>query len=78
MAEQRHVVPNKDRGGWDVKADGAQRSSGHFDRQSDAIDRAREILERNGGGELATHNQQGEIRAKDTIKPAHDPRDIPG
>jgi hypothetical protein len=41
--KERHIVPNPV-GGWDIKKPGAERSSGHFDRQSDAIDRAKEIL----------------------------------
>ncbi|HRQ68584.1 MAG TPA: DUF2188 domain-containing protein, partial [Candidatus Syntrophosphaera sp.] len=31
-----HVVPNAD-GGWDVKKDGATRSSGHFDKKQEAV-----------------------------------------
>ena len=31
MAKSTHVVPNKDKGGWDIKQSGGQRSSGHFD-----------------------------------------------
>ncbi len=31
-----HVVPNAD-GGWDVKKDGATRSSGHFDEKQGAV-----------------------------------------
>ncbi len=33
----RHVIPNTN-GGWDVKKDGAIRSSGHFDKKQDAVD----------------------------------------
>ncbi len=35
-----HVVPNKEEGGWDIKQGRGERSSGHFDRKDDAIDRA--------------------------------------
>jgi hypothetical protein len=35
-----HVVPNAD-GGWDVKKDGATRSSGDFDKKQDAVDAGR-------------------------------------
>jgi hypothetical protein len=45
-----HVVPNSG-GGWDVKRGGAERSSGHFDRKADAVDRGREIS-RNQGTEF--------------------------
>lgn len=37
-----HVVPNAD-GGWDVKKDGATRSSGHFDKKQEAVDAGRKI-----------------------------------
>jgi hypothetical protein len=68
----RHVVPNPD-GGWDVKAPGADRASGHFDTQADAQDRAREIVQNVGGGEVVTHGQDGRIRDSDTIAPGNDP-----
>ena len=42
-----HVVPNAD-GGWDVKKDGATRSSGHFDRKQDAVDVGRKINQNQG------------------------------
>lgn len=67
----RHVVPNPE-GGWDVRAPGSDRSSGHFDRQAEAIDRARDIIRNAGGGELHVHGENGQIRAKDTISPAKD------
>lgn len=73
----RFVVPNKD-GGWDVKASGAQRASAHTRTQKEAIDRAREIIENKGGGELSIANREGKIRAKDTIPNGNDPRNIPG
>ena len=71
-ANRRHVNPNP-QGGWDVNAPGAKRWSGHFDKQSDAINRAREILRRSGGGELTIHDREGKIRDSDTVPPARDP-----
>jgi hypothetical protein len=68
----RHVVRNPD-GGWDVRAPGAQRSSGHADTQADAIDRAREIVGNSGGGEVVIHGRDGKIRDSDTVSPGHDP-----
>ncbi len=59
-----HVVPNSD-GGWDVKKGGAERSSGHFDRKQDAVDRAREIS-RNQSSELIIHNRNGRISKTDS------------
>ena len=73
----RHVVPNPN-GGWDVKKPGAARASSHHDTQADAIDRGRAIIQNAGGGELAVHNREGQIRKKDTIPNGNDPRSIPG
>lgn len=69
----RHVVPNEDKGGWDVKAPGAERASSHHDTQADAIGRGREIVHNAGGGELRIHGKDGQIRDSDTIPPGNDP-----
>ena len=70
-----HVVPNSVRGGWDIKQGGGQRSSGHFDTQRDAIDRARQIS-RKQGTELYIHRGNGQIREKDSH--GNDPCPPPG
>ena len=44
-----HVAPDAD-GGWDVKKDGATRSSGHFDKKQDAVDVGRKISQNQGTG----------------------------
>lgn len=62
--DSHHVVPNSN-GGWNVKRGGAERSSGHFDRKSDAIDSGREIS-RNQGTELRIHNRDGKIARSDS------------
>jgi Uncharacterized protein conserved in bacteria (DUF2188) len=69
---QRHVTHNPT-GGWDVRAPGADRSSGHFERKTDAEHRGREILGKDGGGELVIHDQNGRIIDSDTVPPGHDP-----
>jgi hypothetical protein len=69
---ERHVVPNPG-GGWDIKKPGSDRSSGHTDRKSDAIDRGRQIVRNSGGGELVIHDQQGRIIDSDTVAPGNDP-----
>jgi len=68
----RHVVPNPS-GGWDVKAPGAGRASTHHDTQSDAINRARQIVGNAGGGEIVIHGRNGQIRDSDTVHPGRDP-----
>jgi len=63
-SKSTHVVPSQ-AGGWDIKQSGAQSSSGHFDKKSDAVDRAREIS-RNQKTELTVHNMDGKIAYKDS------------
>jgi len=60
-----HVVPNKSRGGWDIKQSGSKRSSAHIDTKRRAIERAREIS-RNQKTELVIHNRDGRISRKDS------------
>ena len=67
--DSHHIVPSPD-GGWDVKRDGATRSSGHFDRKQDAIDAGRTIS-KNQGTEFVIHNQDGRFGGKDSH--GHDP-----
>ena len=68
----RHVTPRPD-GGWNVKKPGASRASAQAPTQKEAMDRAREILRNNGGGELVIHNKKGKIRDSDTVPPGNDP-----
>jgi hypothetical protein len=72
MANRRHVTPNPS-GGWDVKKPESKRSSGHFGSQGEAIDRARQIVRRTGGGEVTIHGRDGRIRDSDTVPPGKDP-----
>jgi len=76
MAPNRNVVPNPE-GGWDVKG-GGKRASAHTDTQAEAIERAKQIVRNQGGGEVSISGRDGKIRAKDTVDPGNDPRNIPG
>jgi hypothetical protein len=60
-----HVVPNSDRGGWDVRREGADRSSGHFERKTDAMDRGRDLA-RERRTELVEHGRNGRIQDSDS------------
>ena len=53
----RHVVPARE-GGWDVVAPGSQRASSHHNTQQTAIDRARDIIRNEGGGEVVIHDRR--------------------
>lgn len=62
--ETHHVVPNPN-GGWDVKRDGGERSSKHFDRKSDAVNWGREVI-RHQETEFRIHNRSGRISKSDS------------
>lgn len=61
MGKNIHVVHNGQE--WQVKQDDAQRSSGNFETQKEAIERAREIAT-NNGQEVVIHGLDGRIREK--------------
>ena len=72
----RHVVPRDNR--WAVVKPGSDRVSALADTQRQAMDRAREILSNDGGGELVIHRPDGKIRDSDTVPPGNDPYPPPG
>lgn len=60
-----HVVPNSDRGGWDVKRGGADRASRHFDTKKEAEQWGRD-QSRKRKDEFVIHKQDGTIQRKDS------------
>lgn len=64
-AKSHHVVPNKDRGGWDIKKGGGEKSIKHTDNKKDAVDIARDISV-NQKSELYIHGKDGVIQQKDS------------
>lgn len=64
-SNNHHIVPNPDRGGWDIKRDNAQRSSGHFEKKADAIKAGRE-MSINCRTELIIHGKDGRIQRSDS------------
>lgn len=62
--KEHHIVPNPE-GGWDIKRNGAQRSSGHFDTKKETVDRGRQISQ-NQNSELIIHNLDRKISNSDS------------
>lgn len=71
-ANRRNVTPSGD-GRWAVHKPGTERASSVHRTQAEAIGRAREMLENDGGGELTIHGTDGRIRDSDTVAPGNDP-----
>ncbi|MGO3358922.1 MAG: DUF2188 domain-containing protein [Bifidobacterium crudilactis] len=74
----KRLVQHRDDGNWEVRKPGASRASAITPTQSGAIDRAREILSNDNGGELQIRSQKGTIRKQDTVAPGNDPRSSKG
>ncbi|MCW2984099.1 MAG: hypothetical protein JWR63_1669 [Conexibacter sp.] len=62
----RYVVPNKERGGWDVVKEDHERASAHTHLKADAVSRAGEIVGNLGGGEVRIANRDGVFIDSDT------------
>lgn len=61
----RFVIPNKQRGGWDVVKPDHERASAHFATQAEAIERAREIVAKADHGEvLVIRTPKGDIEVR--------------
>jgi len=65
----RYVVPNKDRGGWDIVKEGHRRATGHAKTKTDAVKQARAVIRNSGGGELRVMNRSGKLTVSDTVTP---------
>jgi hypothetical protein len=67
--KSHHVVHNP-KGGWDVKKNGADRASAHFDLKSKATIEGRK-MSINQGTEFFIHGKDGKIQERDSH--GHDP-----
>ncbi|WP_084620695.1 DUF2188 domain-containing protein [Agromyces italicus] len=68
----------KDESGWAAKREDASRASSRHGTQAEAYAAARDLAANNGGGDVSIHGVNGQIREKNTIAPAKDPRETRG
>ncbi|WP_393953636.1 DUF2188 domain-containing protein [Streptomyces murinus] len=68
----RDVSPRDD--GWAVTKPGADRASAVLPTQAAAVERAKEILANDGGGELRVRGRNGQVREQNTVPPGNDPK----
>jgi hypothetical protein len=74
----KRIVQRRDDSKTEVRKPGASRASAIVDNQAQGVDRARDILGRDGGGELQVRGLDGKIRKQDTIKPGKRPQIFQG
>ena len=72
------MVYRRDDGSWANKREDATKASSIHKTQKDAIDKAREMLQNQGGGEVTIKGRDGLIREKNTVSPGKDPYPPPG
>lgn len=70
-SNDRYVVKHSE--GWAVKKAGAERTSGVYDTQHKAEQRAKEIVSNLGGGEVRIQGRDSRWRDSDTVSPGSDP-----
>ena len=67
------TVSRRPDGSWENKRNDKDRASSVHATQKEAEKAARDMLRKDGGGELTTKRVDGKIRSKDTIAPGNDP-----
>lgn len=73
------IIYQRSNGDWVNQKNGNKQATSIHSTQNDAYDAARTNHQNNNGGEISIkRGDNGKIRAKHTIKPANDPRNIPG
>lgn len=63
--DSHHVVPNKEKGGWDIKRSGGARASQNIQIKTDAVAAARKVSQ-NQETELFVHGKHGKIQSRDS------------
>ncbi len=63
--DTHHVVPNSNRGGWDIKRGGSDRASAHAETKAEAEKIGRTISQ-NQNTELVIHGKDGTIQRSDS------------
>jgi Uncharacterized protein conserved in bacteria (DUF2188) len=66
VTSKRYVRENG-HGQWDVLQEGHRRSAVQADTKAEAVKRARDVVRREGGGEVRVMNRMGKIVTADTV-----------
>jgi len=69
MGSNRYVKQAKD-GSWDVVKEGHRRATAHGATEQAAVSAARDLVRKEGGGEVLVLNRTGKIVRSDTVRRA--------
>jgi hypothetical protein len=78
MSKQDRNVYRREDGQWVNKRQDSKRASSLHSTQEAAEKEAKRMTGNAGGGDVSIHGRNGQIRNKDTVKPAKDPRSSKG
>lgn len=78
MSKQDRNVYRRGDGQWVNKRQDSERASSLHSTQEAAEKEAKRMTGNAGGGDVSIHGRNGQIRNKDTVKPAKDPRSSKG
>jgi hypothetical protein len=71
---KNRTVYRRDDGKWVNKRNDSEKASTIHDTQKEAVDKAKDMLRNQGGGEVTVQGtDKGQFRQKDTVPPGHDP-----
>jgi hypothetical protein len=68
MARNTRYVRQNAGGGWDVVREGHRRATAHEETRGKAVERARDMTRREGGGEVRIMNRTGKIVEARTVR----------
>lgn len=71
--DRGRMISKRPDGTWANERNDASRASSVHRTQQEAIQTAKQMLIKQGGGELTVKGRDGLIRSKDTIAPGNDP-----
>jgi hypothetical protein len=69
VASTRYIRKNRSGEGWDVFRDGYRPPAGHGETKQEALQVARKMVRREGGGEIRILNHAGKIADSRTVTP---------
>ena len=78
MSKSQHRIIYRTDNGWANKRSDAARPTSLHNTQREAYNAAKEILIRQGGGEIPIKGSFGRIRERSTIVPGSEPRIVLG
>lgn len=61
MIGNRYVQPSKKDDGWEILKEGHRRATGHAPTKAQAVEQARRLARREGGGEVRVKDRTGKI-----------------